>query len=168
MAVSSNNGGLGLLAGDLVVTALCWTIGIAVAENSSGGSWGDGGEGESEIVVSGASSLVAPTFGVVCGGTAVSGFEPPGIGSGKHSRFDFSQRGQTQFLDLESERGRVLGNHSEVDYGTYREARRFRSDMGESIPPTPSAAFPRRGKKPCRPRIAVTWVAVESCVTDGR
>jgi len=63
-------------------------------------------------------------------------------------------------------KGEVLDNFLKVGYGTYRAARRFRSDTGESIPPTPSAALPRRGKKPCKPRIAVTWMAVESCVTD--
>lgn len=38
-------------------------------------------------------------------GVIVSELGPPGAGSGKHSRFDFSQRGQTQFLDLASEMG---------------------------------------------------------------
>jgi len=52
-------------------------------------------------------------------------------------------------------KGEMLDNNLTVGCGTYRVARRFRSDIGESIPPTPSAAFPRRGKKPCKPRIAV-------------
>ena len=61
---------------------------------------------------SGISSLsicVTSTSGTVCGGSgaAVSGFGPPGVWSGKHSRFDFSQRGQNHVLDLGSERGGV-------------------------------------------------------------
>lgn len=55
-------------------------------------------------------------------------------------------------------------NECKAEYGTYRVARRFRSDMGESIPPTPRAAFPRSGKKPCKPRIAVAQMAVQSCM----
>jgi hypothetical protein len=62
---------------------------------------------------------------------------------------------------------KVSDDHSKVGYRTYREASRFRSEMGESIPPTPSAAFPRRGKKPCKPRIAVAWMSIESCVADN-
>lgn len=83
-----------------------------IAAGSSGGSWGGGDGNEAEIVVSGASS-VADCFTsascIVCdgSGTTVSGSEPPGAGSGKHSRFDFSQRGQTQFLDLGRERGDI-------------------------------------------------------------
>ncbi len=37
---------------------------------------------------------------------------------------------------------------------TYRAARRLRSAVGYSSAPTPTAAVPLRGKKPCRPMIA--------------
>ena len=117
MAVSSSNGGLGLPTGDLAVTVVWGTIGIVAVKDASGGSWGVGGGGESRTTVSGASpsaACVTPASGIVCGGsgTTISGFEPPGVfGSGKHSRFDFSQRGQTQFLDLGDKRG-VLDNRS--------------------------------------------------------
>lgn len=94
---------------DLVETAVCG-IGVATEGDSSGGSWGDGDREGSGAVVSVSSSFpvcVTSASGVVSSGSGVtvSVFEPPGVGSGKHSRFDFSQRGQTQFLDLGSERG---------------------------------------------------------------
>ena len=109
MAVSRSSGGLGLPTGDLVVTVVCWTIGMAATEGVSGGSLGVEDEDKSETVVSGASSLavcIISASGVVCGGSdaTVSRFGPSGVGSGKHSRFDFSQRGQTQFLDLGSKK----------------------------------------------------------------
>lgn len=108
MAVSNNNGGLGLPTEDLVETAVCGT-GVATGGDSSGGSREDGDREGSGTVVSGSSSFpicVTSASGVASSGSGmtVSVFEPPGIGSGKHSRFDFSQRGQTQFLDLGSER----------------------------------------------------------------
>lgn len=37
---------------------------------------------------------------------------------------------------------------------TYNAARRFRSAVGYSRAPTPTAAVPLRGKKPCMPMIA--------------
>jgi hypothetical protein len=123
IAVSSSNGGLWLPVGDLVVGAVCGTIG-AVDRDSSEGSWGDGDGRESETVVS--RTVVSGTVvsGMVASGTSsfatfitstsgrasvrpdtiVSGFEPSGVWSGRHSRFDFSQRGQTQLLDLGNER----------------------------------------------------------------
>lgn len=102
------------------MSAVCGTIGAVDRMGSSGGSWGDGDGRESETVVSGTvvSGMVASgtssfaTFITSTSGRAsvrpgaiVSGFEPPGVWSGRHSRFDFSQRGQTQLLDLGNERG---------------------------------------------------------------
>lgn len=86
--------------------------GVVVAGGSSGGSWRDEDGGGPEIVTSGARSLtncITSASDIVCDGlgTTVSGFESPEAGSGKHSRFDFSQRGQAQFLDLLGERGDV-------------------------------------------------------------
>ena len=112
MAVSSSNGGLGLLTGDLVVTVVCGAIEVVAGKDSSGGSRIDGGEGESVTVVSGTSAFTTWVTSTSCGvsggsGTTASGFKAPGAGSSKHSRLDFSQRGQTQFLDLESERGGI-------------------------------------------------------------
>ena len=43
------------------------------------------------------------------------------------------------------------GNTSDV---TYRAARRFRSAVGYSMAPTPTAAVPLSGKNPCRPMMA--------------
>jgi len=111
MAVSNSNGGLGLPTEDLVETVACG-IWVATRGDSSGGTWGDGDSKGSEVVMSGSSSLPAcatSASGVVSGGSgaAVSVFEPPGMGSDKHSRFDFSQRGQNQFLDLGSGGGVV-------------------------------------------------------------
>jgi len=137
IAVSKSSGGLGLFTGDLVMSVACGIVRVVVGGDPPEEAMV---EFESETVVSGTSSL-APGVASVSGsasdgrGTVVSGLNPPEVRSGKHSRFDFSQRGQTQVLDS--------------------AARRLRSDIGESIPPTPSAAFPRRGKNPCRPRIAV-------------
>lgn len=113
MAVSNSNGGLGSPTGDLVITTACGTIGVVVGSGSPGGwSWRDEDWGKSATAVSkiGTSSFVTcvtSTSGFVSGGwgSTVSGLGPPGEGSGKHSRFDFSQRGQTQLLDLESGRG---------------------------------------------------------------
>jgi hypothetical protein len=112
MAVSSSNGGLGLPTEGLVETAVCG-IWVATRGDSSGGSRGDWDREGSEAVVSGSSTFstcVISASGVVSSGSGVtvSVFEPPGVGSGKHSRFDFSQRGQTQFLDLRNKR-RVAG-----------------------------------------------------------
>ena len=64
--------------------------------------------------------------------------------------------------------GKVLNNGLKVRYGTYRTARRFLSDIGASIPPTPSAAFPRRGKKPCKPRIAIMRKRIQRMAMDGQ
>lgn len=111
MAVSNSNGGLGSPTGNLVMTAVCVMIGVVVGRGSPGGwSWRDEDGGESVTVVSeiGTSSFVActtSTSGFGGWGSTVPKLRPPGEGSGKHSRFDFSQRGQTQFLDLESRRG---------------------------------------------------------------
>lgn len=141
IAVSSNNGGLGSSTGDLVMTAVCGPIGVAVGEGLPGGSRGGEDWDESVgVVVSEISSVVACVtctsgFGPCASDATISVLGPPEVGSGRHSRVDFSQREHTQLLD--------------------RTARRFLSDIGASIPPTPSAAFPRRGKKPCKPRIAV-------------
>lgn len=109
MAVSSSNGGLGLPIGDLAETPVCG-IGVTGVKDSSGRSWRDGGDEISGTVVSGSSSFtvcVTSASGVVSSrsGATTSVSEPPGVGSGKHSKFDFSQRGQTQFLDLGSGRG---------------------------------------------------------------
>ena len=109
MAVSNSNGGLGLPTEDIFETAACG-IWVATRGDSSGGSRGDGDGKGSGTVVSGSPSLptcATSASGVVSGesGAVVSVFKPPGVGSGKHSRFDFSQRGQNQFLDLGSERG---------------------------------------------------------------
>lgn len=109
MAVSNSNGGLGLPTEDLVETVACG-IWVATRRDSSRGSRGDGEGKGSEVVMSGSSSLptcATSASGIVSGGSgaAVSVFEPSGVGSDKHSRFDFSQRGQNQFLDLGSERG---------------------------------------------------------------
>lgn len=110
MAVSSSNGGLGLLTEDLAEAAVGGRMGVAAGKDSSEGSWGDRSEGGSETVVFGSSSFPICVTSASCInsgglGATVSEVEPPGVGSGKHSRFDFSQRGQTQFLDLGSERG---------------------------------------------------------------
>jgi hypothetical protein len=109
MAVSNSNGGLGLPTEGLAETAVCG-IGVGIVGDSSRGSWRDEDREGSGAVVAGSSSFptrVTSASGVVSSGSgpAISVFEPPGVVSGKHSRFDFSHRGQTQFLDLGSERG---------------------------------------------------------------
>ena len=109
MAVSNSNGGLGLATEDLVETAVCG-IEVTTGGDSSGGSRGDEDRKRSGAVVSGSSSFptcVTSASDVVSSGSGatVSILELPRVGSGKHSRFDFSQRGQTQFLDLGSKRG---------------------------------------------------------------
>ena len=78
-------------------------------EGPPAGSWGDRESEESTVVVSGTSSWViwvASTTRVVSGTLDVAAAELEDLetGSGRHPRFDFSQRGQTQFLDL-NERG---------------------------------------------------------------
>jgi hypothetical protein len=118
MAVSSSNGGLGSFAGDLVMTMACGTIGAVVGKGSPGGSWKDGDRGESAAVVSRTLSFItcAASISGVSGGlvAAVSEFVPPGTGSGRHSRFDFSQRGQTQLRDLDKMEGEILDRDSKV------------------------------------------------------
>lgn len=51
MAVSSSNGGLGSLTGDLVTTVVCGTTGTVVGKVSPACSRGDGGGDESDMVV---------------------------------------------------------------------------------------------------------------------
>lgn len=49
---------------------------------------------------------------------------------------------------------------SDVDQNmleTYKDANRLRSETGYSIDPTPAAAWPFKGKKPCSPMIAAEY-----------
>jgi hypothetical protein len=110
MAVSSSSGGLGSPTGDLVTTVGCRVIGTVAGNDSPDGSRGGEDDDESVAVVAGTLSFLisvaSASRSISCGLiTTVSEFKPPRVGSGKHSRFDFSQRGQTQLLDLGSERG---------------------------------------------------------------
>ena len=111
IAVSSNNGGLGSPTGDLVMTVVWGPIGVAVDEGLPGGSWRGEDWNESVGVVSetSTSSVVAcvtctSAFGSCGSGVTISEMRSPEVGSGRHSRLDFSQREHTQLLDLGSGR----------------------------------------------------------------
>jgi hypothetical protein len=77
-------------------------------------------------------------------------------GSGKHSRFDRLQREQTHSLDLHNlEMSDRPGRGKQTPGAdTHKAARRFRSLVGTSSAPTPIAACPFKGKKPCNPIMA--------------
>lgn len=90
------------------MTAVCGPIGVAAGEGLPGGSRGGEGWGEPEgVVVSEISSVLACTtftsgFRPCGSGVTISEMRSPEVGSGRHSRLDFSQRGHTQLLDLGS------------------------------------------------------------------
>jgi len=92
------------------MTAVCGPIGVAVGEGLPGGSRG-GGDWEESVgaVVSEISSVVSwvtctSGFGSRGSDVTISELRPPEVGSGRHSRLDFSQREHTQLLDLGSGR----------------------------------------------------------------
>lgn len=78
-----------------------------------------------------------------------------GGGSGRCSRFVEWQRGHVHSRDLrkESSKSLYISGSRKIDI-TYNAARRFRSAVGYSTAPTPTAAVPLRGKKPWRPIMA--------------
>ena len=72
-------------------------------------------------------------------------------GSGRHSRLDFWQVGQTQSRDLWDY---TLSERKIKVRVTYSAASRLRSAAGYSRAPTPTAAVPLSGKKPWSPMMA--------------
>lgn len=92
---------------------------------------------------------------VEAGGVSVFKLEAPGVGgSGSDSRLDWLQCGQCQPRELVLKYQMVESTIYESET-TYRAASLFRSDAGYSIEPTPTAACPFSGKKPCNPMIAI-------------
>ena|ERR1700722_203235 len=80
-----------------------------------------------------------------------SGEQDSVAGSGSNSKLVCSQCGQTHSRDL---RTMIQLKSCHTTGIPHSAARRFRSAVGYSIDPTPTAACPLSGKKPCKPMIA--------------
>lgn len=90
---------------------------------------------------------------MAAGGSAADEVFASGTGSGRHSVLGLQQREQVQCRELRVNYMSFCGIRMRMD--AYSAANRLRSTVGYSIAPTPAAAVPFSGKKPCRPIIAV-------------
>lgn len=156
IAPSSRTGGRRTLSSSLTRTA------TSAASTTSDSALGSSSSGMLAVLGSSGSPLLdssSSAFSPFGSSGSFSSFSSSaGVGSGSKSMLRCLQSGQTHSLDLcaktQNSITLIPKTLRRMNSITYSPASRLRSAGGYSIDPTPTAAWPLSGKKPCSPIIA--------------